>query len=402
MPTTTYDIITVGGGLGGASLAKAMAEHGAKVLVLERETQFKDRVRGEVIWSWGVAELRELGSHELLRNTCGIDISWFDTYLGPVRAVHQDLASSTEQHVPALNFLHPDMQEVLLRAAEKAGAEVRRGARVEQVQPGLPPLVTVEHDGQREELQARLVVCADGKGSMAPKWTGLPVQRDTIGLMVAGVLLEGLKGPQTDTNYWIINPQLGQSAFLAPQRGERVRAYLLHSKTAPYRFHGADDLPLFIEELVKSHAPAEWFANARVIGPLATFDGTDTWVEHPYTNGVALVGDAAACTDPSYGQGMSLTLRDVRVLRDALLTHKNWDEAGHAYAKTHDCVYRTINMVIHWFWDLFYEIGEEAEARRAKAFPLLAQDVSRVPDALMSGPDIPLGEAVRRRFFGEE
>ena len=200
--------------------------------------------------------------------------------------------------------------------------------------------------GKREDLQARLVVCADGKGSLAPKWTGLPVHRDTIGLMVAGVLLEGMQGHQADTNYWIINPQLGQSAFLAPQRDERVRAYLLHSKTAAYRFHGAHDLPPFIEELVKSHAPSDWFANARAIGPLATFDGTDTWVEHPYTHGVALVGDAAACTDPSYGQGMSLTLRDVRVLRDALLTHENWDEAGHAYAQAHDHTYRTINTVL--------------------------------------------------------
>jgi len=31
-----YDIITVGGGLGGASFAKAMAERGARVLVVER------------------------------------------------------------------------------------------------------------------------------------------------------------------------------------------------------------------------------------------------------------------------------------------------------------------------------------------------------------------------------
>ena len=38
---------TVGGGLGGASLAKAMAERGYRVPVLERETRFKDRVRGE-------------------------------------------------------------------------------------------------------------------------------------------------------------------------------------------------------------------------------------------------------------------------------------------------------------------------------------------------------------------
>ena len=56
MTSGIYDIITVGGGLGGASLAKAMAEHGAKVLVLERETQFKDRVRGEGMMPWGVAD----------------------------------------------------------------------------------------------------------------------------------------------------------------------------------------------------------------------------------------------------------------------------------------------------------------------------------------------------------
>ena len=42
-----YDIITVGGGLGGASIAKAMAERGAPVLIIEREAKFKDRVRGE-------------------------------------------------------------------------------------------------------------------------------------------------------------------------------------------------------------------------------------------------------------------------------------------------------------------------------------------------------------------
>ena len=45
MSNPVYDIITVGGGLGGSAIAKAMAEHGARVLVLEREKQFHDRVR---------------------------------------------------------------------------------------------------------------------------------------------------------------------------------------------------------------------------------------------------------------------------------------------------------------------------------------------------------------------
>ena len=56
--TTDYDFITVGGGIAGASLAKAMAERGFRVLVVEREKQFKDRVRGEWLAPWGVAETK--------------------------------------------------------------------------------------------------------------------------------------------------------------------------------------------------------------------------------------------------------------------------------------------------------------------------------------------------------
>ena len=58
MASTDYDIIAIGGGLGGAAVAKVMAEHGARVLVLESELHFKDRIRGEVMMSWGVADAR--------------------------------------------------------------------------------------------------------------------------------------------------------------------------------------------------------------------------------------------------------------------------------------------------------------------------------------------------------
>ena len=54
-----YDVITVGGGLAGSALSKSLVEGGMKVLTLERETVFKDRVRGEQIHPWGVAELRQ-------------------------------------------------------------------------------------------------------------------------------------------------------------------------------------------------------------------------------------------------------------------------------------------------------------------------------------------------------
>ena len=56
-----FDLITVGGGLAGAALARSLAEKGARVLVIERDEKFKDRVRGEMLVPWGVAEAESSG-----------------------------------------------------------------------------------------------------------------------------------------------------------------------------------------------------------------------------------------------------------------------------------------------------------------------------------------------------
>ena len=129
MQSKIYDIITVGGGLGGSALAKAMAEHGARVLVVERERHFKDRVRGEAMHPWGVAEARALGIYELLHEACGHEIPWRDTYLGPERIIHRDLSTTTPQRAAEFAFYHPTMQEVLLPQRRRPGprsAGVRR------------------------------------------------------------------------------------------------------------------------------------------------------------------------------------------------------------------------------------------------------------------------------------
>ena len=402
MASSTYDIITVGGGLGGSSLAKTMAEHGARVLVVEREKQFKDRVRGEVMGPWGVAETQALGLYNLLRTTCAHETPRFGLYTEPEFGEARDLITTTSLRLPAFTFYHPAMQEVLLQAATEAGAEVRRGASVREVRPGDRPTVVVEQEGRVEEIHARLIVGADGRGSVVRKWAGFPVHQDPERLVISGVLFEEISTLPEDTSYFVISPDLGQGVPMFPEGGGRVRAYLVQTKATSVRLQGADALPRFIAESVRSGAPAEWYAEAKAVGPLATFDGADTWVEHPYQNGVALIGDAAAASDPTWGQGLSLTVRDVRVLRDYLRSHEDWDEAGHAYAEAHDRHYGVIHTVDNWLSQMFFETGPVGKARRARAFPLIAQDPTRAPDHILSGPDLPLNETVRRRFFGEE
>lgn len=114
---STYDVLTVGGGLAGAALAKSLAGNGLRVLVVEQTLEFKGRVRGETMPPWGVSELRALGLYDLLKEAGGHDHSWFDIFLGPIPLMHRPLVPTTPHAAPELNFYHPAMQETLLTSA---------------------------------------------------------------------------------------------------------------------------------------------------------------------------------------------------------------------------------------------------------------------------------------------
>ena len=149
-------------------------------------------------------------------------------------------------------------------------------------------------------------------------------RRELDRLCIAGLLFDPMPAPQ-ETSVTVFNPFLGQIAFLFPQGGKRVRAYVVYQVASPWRLQGDGEVARFVDEAIRTGVPAEFYAGAKAAGPLASFITADHWVDHPYRDGVALIGDAAASSDPSWGQGLSLTMRDVRVMRDCLLAETNWD-----------------------------------------------------------------------------
>jgi flavin-dependent dehydrogenase len=89
-----YDLVIVGGGLAGSSLAFVMAGNGASVLVLEREQHFRDRIRGEAVHVWGTVETRAVGIHELLLDRCAHELG---TYSGTKMVLSSHLAISSKR-----------------------------------------------------------------------------------------------------------------------------------------------------------------------------------------------------------------------------------------------------------------------------------------------------------------
>lgn len=401
MSRAAFDIITVGGGIAGAALAFAMAKQGAEVLVLERETVFKDRVRGEAIMPWGTAEAKELGLYEAIMGSGGQVLRWWDSYVGGVPRGHVDLTSTTEPREGITSIYHPRIQEALITAAADSGAEVRQGVVVKEIQLGSMPAVVADVDGQETLLQTRLIVGADGKDSTVRKWGRFDVHRDPAHNMVAGVLIDDIKVEDDTAHVWL-NSDLGLWVLIFPQGHERARGYVCYPLASGYRLTGKKDFCRFIKDSIRAGMPQEHYAKVKAVGPLATFGGAATWVQHPYSNAVALIGGAAADPDPTWGQGLSLSLRDARVLRDQLLRHQDWEHAGTIYAEEHDQYYGAIHEIELWQTQLLLEPGPEADARRRRAFAARREDRTRALDILMSGPRQALDERDKRRFFGEE
>ena len=396
MNISRFDLVTVGGGLGASALALSMAKHGAHVLVLERETQFRDRVRGEALPPWGVAEAKELGVADVLLRTCAKEVPWVEMGFGP-----RNLVETTPQNAPFLTFSHPEMQEVLLAEAERAGAQVRRGITVEGIELSPHDPIVVARNKSEERITARFVVAADGRGSGGRKWAGFKTQKNVQPFHFAGVLLTEVSG-RDDLIPYLFNPDLGLVVAIVPLTNQRSRAYLGYPTTNGLLVQGNEKLGTFMKESQKVAAHLDQsYAQAKSAGPLAAFEAGESWVEHPYRDGVALLGDAASTSDPTFGQGMATTLRDARVLRDALLGQSDWDQAGHEYARCHDGYFQNEYKVCGWLRTLFQDPSPEAQALRQRAMPRIAEDLSRVPDHLFSGPDLPADDAVRARLFGE-
>jgi len=282
-----------------------------------------------------------------------------------------------------------------------AGVELRRPAEVTGVIPGERPTVILRSDGFEQRVTARLVVAADGRNSRVRAEAGFPVRRDADCLTIAGILYRDLALPD-DAIQFVLNPEVQRLSVIFPVGNRRFRAYVIfrHGTRAPLT--GVKDQQRFVDLSIATGASAHWFGGALAIGPLASFGGADRWIDHPYRDGIVLIGDAAATSDPSFGCGLSLSLRDARVLRDCLAVDSDWAVAAAAYAEQHDGYYCRLHRIHGWFRDLWFGVGEEAEALRGRALPRIAEDPTRIPDFIALGPEAPSDDAARQRLFGED
>ncbi len=396
----TYDVIVVGGGIAGSSLGGVLARSGLGVLVVEKEAQFRDRVRGESTYPWGVAEALRAGLGDLLQQAGSVELSAFQPYKDRRPAKTYEWATDSIDQLSEIGFSHPRLQEEAVAWAGAQGATVIRPAKASRSSNDGRRSVAVLHDGRDEEYSGRLIVGADGKQSAVRGWFGADTVSDQETNRFGGVLVSGVRSDDRHADNVGDSGDVGVNWFATSL--DKTRLYL-NAPATRLRELGADRSFESIVAVAAPAMPEGALDEARAEGPIGFFANSCIWPSRVAAEGIVLIGDAAGAADPTQGLGTCLLFRDVRELSELLLGDHDWDRAVAEFAARRDRYYDVTRAYDRWNSELNHWTGEDGDRARevheqaAEADPTLGGFgliEARGPDGLVAD------EAARRAWFG--
>jgi flavin-dependent dehydrogenase len=318
-----HDVAVIGGGPGGSAAAAQLARKGHRVLLLERDTFPRFHI-GESQLPWSDEVFRALGCEDLVAEA-GFVPKWGASFTS-----HDGTASQYADFSRALETPRPQtwqvprdrFDEVLLRHAQRSGAEVRQGTRALDAifDDDGATLNYVDARGLTRTVRVRAVVDASGRAGFLAKRFGKRVVDPVLRNVAVHAQFEGVRRPEgrrAGDIQMVTRPDRGWFWFIPI-----TPTITSVGAVIPKSVHAAAGKPTAEESLQhyldETPAAAALVSEARRVSPgrfdadysyLHTQQAGDRWV---------LVGDAGGFLDPIFSTGVLLAMQSGLEAAEAL------------------------------------------------------------------------------------
>ena len=326
VPEHDADVIVVGAGPGGSATAYHLAQHGARVLLLEKAQFPREKVCGDGLTPRAVAQLIRMG----------VDIDapgWLRNYglrvIGGGMRLELGWPELSSFPGYGLTRTRHDFDHILAERAVAAGADLRTGHQVggpilDEATGRVVGVTATVEGGEPRRFHAPITVAADGVSGRLPIALGITKRDDRpIGVAVRRYYRSPARHDDDYLESWLELRSGADQDRLLPGYGwifgmgdGRVNVGLgvLNSSGA---FGKTNYRKLLLDWLAAT--PADWGMadEANADGPIlgAALPMGFNRVPH-YSRGVMLVGDTGGMVNPFNGEGIAYAMESGELAAD--------------------------------------------------------------------------------------
>ena len=334
MNNNKYDVIVMGGGPAGSSVAGMLAREGRQVILFEKEIFPRHHI-GESLMTDTYWTFRRLGLLEKLKespfvrkysvqfaNPAGKESRPFYFF----EAVHHE--SAVTWQVTRAKF-----DELLINHAAEQGATVHQGVLVKQVLFEGDRAVGVEvqmQDGTREKFFANVVVDATGQMAMLSNKFRWRVRDPKL---KKAVLYSYFKGAHREPDLnggatLVLRTQHGSGGWFwyIPLEDDITSVGIVANPEYLLKGRGQDLAKIFHEEIEKCEPCRKRVGEGTRVDKIYSILDYSYRSKHNAGNGFIIIGDAYGFLDPIYSSGVLLALKMAELAADAIHDAFNHDD----------------------------------------------------------------------------
>jgi menaquinone-9 beta-reductase len=318
-----WDVIVVGGGPAGSTLAWDLARRGVRTLVLERARFPREKVCGDYVEPRGLHILRQMGCLQRLEARRPLAITRSATFIeGRCHYRAKIPFYGHDDRLPAHGYIvrREELDTAMLDSAEQAGASVRHGESASAVDVGRDRVEVVARNGTRTiRHRGRLVAGADGVHSMVARSQGLLVE-DHRHIAVSQRAYASTSGSVGEAAFFFDEALFPGYGWVFPMAGGQVNLGVgILSETR--RCLGIK-VPELFDRFVEGvrRADVKWEGLELCAPPIGGIVKTYGGVRSNCFDGGVLVGDAGSFVDPMTGEGITPAMESSLIASSVLVS----------------------------------------------------------------------------------